>query len=110
MSLEVVKLACENLTGLEKMKLVQYLVQTSVQAMEKENPKDQVKQSKELVVAEVRERVLKSKPSKVSSLKNFIGSMFQFQGGISDSEIDTIVEGLKKSKILKVNGMKIVYL
>ncbi len=114
MSYEVVKLACENLTELEKMKLAQYLIQTSVQAMEKGNPKTQVTESvspaKAEIVENVQERVLKSRPSKVSSMKNFVRAMFQFQGGISDSEIDTILNQLKKDKVFKVDGSKIIYL
>ncbi|EGR0269186.1 hypothetical protein FMH15_21490 [Vibrio alginolyticus] len=114
MSYEVVKLACENLTVLEKMKLAQYLVQTSVQAMEKEKPAAQVKptatQTKDQVVSSIQERVLKSKPSKVSSMKNFIRAMFNFQGGISDSEIDSILKDLKKKKVFRVDGAKVIYL
>ncbi len=114
MSYEVVKLACENLSQLEKMKLAQYLIQTSVQAMEKEKPKVQVKpsekQSKTDVIATVKERVLKSKPSKVASMKNFIRAMFQFQGGISDPEIESILKDLKKQKIFRIDGAKVVYL
>lgn len=114
MSYEVVKLACGNLTELERMKLAQYLIQTSVQAMEEKNPKVQVQQpitkSKASVVADVEGRVLKSRPSKVSTMKNFISTMFNFQGGISSSEVDIIIEGLKKKKLFKIDGNKIVYL
>jgi endonuclease III-like uncharacterized protein len=114
MSYEVVKLACENLSQLEKMKLAQYLIQTSVQAMEKEKPKAQVKpsekQSKADVVATIQERILKSRPSKVTAMKNFIRAMFQFQGGISEPEIESILKDLKKQKVFKVDGAKVVYL
>lgn len=114
MSYEVVKLACESLTGLEKMKLAQYLIQTSVQAMEKDSPKPQVNEtvslSKNQVLDSVQERVLKSRPSKISSMKNFVRAMFQFQGGISDSEIDAILNRLIKDKVFTINGSKIVYL
>ena len=114
MSYEVVKLACENLSQLEKMKLAQYLIQTSVQAMEKDKPKVQVKpsekQSKGDVIATVQERVLKNRPSKVTAMKNFIRAMFQFQGGISDHEIESIIKDLKKKKIFKIDGVKVVYL
>lgn len=114
MSYEVVKLACENLSQLEKMKLAQYLIQTSVQAMEKDKPKVQVKPSEKQstvdVIATVQERVLKSRPSKVTAMKNFIRAMFQFQGGISEPEIESILKDLKKKKIFKIDGAKVVYL
>lgn len=114
MSHEIVKLACEKLTELEKMKLAQYLIQTSVQTMEKGNPKPQVIESvsptRAQIVEDVQGRVLKSRPNKVSSMKNFVRAMFQFQGGISDSEIDIILNHLKKNKVFKVDGTKILYL
>lgn len=114
MSYEVVKLACENLTQLEKMKLAQYLIQTSVQAMEKEKPKTQVKEpaspTKAQVMSSVQERVLKSRPSKESSMKNFVRAMFQFQGGIPDTEVDNILKDLIRKKVFRIDGSKIIYL
>ncbi|MEZ8991025.1 hypothetical protein AB4571_01795 [Vibrio breoganii] len=114
MSYEVVKLACENLTQLEKMKLAQYLIQTSVQAMEKEKTKTQVKESasptKAQVISTVQERVLKSKPAKETSMKNFVRAMFQFQGGISEAEVDKIIKDLMRKKVFRIDGAKVIYL
>jgi hypothetical protein len=52
----------------------------------------------------VAERLLKSKPGKKVALLNFIGAMFQFQGGISDNDKETIVAELQKKKWLSIDN------
>ena len=66
-------------------------------------------ESKENTIDYIKERLLKSKPSKRQTLSNFIGAMFQFQGGIKDEDIDTIINKLVKEKFLVVDGNKINY-
>lgn len=56
------------------------------------------------------ERLLKLKPVKKQSLINSIKAMFQFQGGISDSDIDKIIYELQKHKHIKVEQNKVSYL
>lgn len=47
---------------------------------------------------------MKSKPAKKAALFNFIGAMFQFQGGISDEEKEAIVSELQKKKWLTIDS------
>ena len=56
------------------------------------------------------ERLLKLKPVKKKSLTNSISSMFQFQGGISDVDIEKIISELQKRKGIKVESNNISYL
>ncbi|MCK7576084.1 MAG: hypothetical protein MZV65_09420 [Chromatiales bacterium] len=51
----------------------------------------------------VAERLLKSKPGKKVALLNFIGAMFQFQGGISDEDKEKIVAELQSKKFLSID-------
>jgi predicted RNase H-like HicB family nuclease len=56
------------------------------------------------------ERLLKLKPVRKQSLINSIKAMFQFQGGISDSDTDKIISELQKRKHIKVEQNKVFYL
>ena len=58
----------------------------------------------------VLERVLKSRPSKLASLENFIGAMFQFQGSITEDEKQRLVQKLISHKIIQVEGNRVTYL
>ncbi|MBR9828173.1 MAG: hypothetical protein GYB41_05975 [Oceanospirillales bacterium] len=125
MSYEVIKIAVEKLTYREKMKLAQYLIQAAIKEEEDLNPKERLvtgSNNKKNKVAETKkdlvdhdllsyakERLAKSKPGKHQSLKNFIGAMFQFQGGIEDSRIDDIVNNLEKEGFLSIVGSKVNY-
>lgn len=125
MSYEVIKLAADKLTYREKMKLAQYLIQAAIKEEETINPIErlvEVKAANQIknteadknlnnndLVAYAKERLAKSKPSKTQSLKNFIGAMFQFQGGIEESKIDEIVKILEKEGFLTINGIKVNY-
>jgi hypothetical protein len=46
---------------------------------------------------------LKSKPGKEASLLNFIGAMFQFQGGISEADKVALVSELQRRKLLAID-------
>lgn len=56
------------------------------------------------------ERVLKSRPSKLVPLENFIGAMFQFQGSITENEKQDLIKKLIKNKIIHIEGNKVTYL
>jgi len=56
------------------------------------------------VVEYVLERLIKLKPTKISSLKNSIAAMFQFQGGISESEQAKIIFQLQKLKYIHIDA------
>lgn len=125
MSYDVIRLAADNLTYREKLKLSQYLIQAAIKEEEDLNPatrnvtepKNKKIETKSVertsgdldVISYVKERLFKSKPSKKQSLINFIGAMFQFQGGIEDSKIDAIIKRLEKEGVLTISGSKVTY-
>ena len=111
MNYDVIALACEQLSYRDKLRLAQLLIQIARKEEETENPQNRAKQEvlenaktkkeplKELDTIEyVVGRLLKLKPVKRQSLINSIKSMFQFQGGISDSDINKIISELQKRK------------
>ena len=57
-------------------------------------------------LAFVKKRILKSKPKKKAGLTRFIAAMFQFKGGISDQETQTIIKNLQNEKILAIDENK----
>ena len=50
------------------------------------------------------ERLKKSKPKNRKSLCNFIESMFQFRGAISDLEVEEIISELQKNRHIKIDS------
>ncbi|MGR5154826.1 MULTISPECIES: hypothetical protein [Vibrionaceae] len=127
MNYEVITLACEQLSYREKLKLAQYLIQTARREEEVEHPvnrltnvaerKKSVKQPTKVKTRSITvnhydyavERILKLKPTKRSSLLNSINAMFQFQGGISEKEVNEIILRLQKNKKLVLNNNKVSY-
>jgi hypothetical protein len=120
---DVIALACEQLSYRDKLRLAQLLIQIARQEEENENPQNRAKQEvlenaktkkeplKELDTIEyVVGRLLKLKPVKRQSLINSIKSMFQFQGGISDSDINKIISELQKRKYIKLEQNTVHYL
>lgn len=125
MTYDVIVLACEQLSYRDKLRLAQLLIQTARKEEENTNPQNRsetkfVEKAKAKVKEEplsetdtigyVVERLLKSKPVKKESLTNFIKAMFQFQGGIADSDVDKIISELQKRKHIKIEANKVVYL
>jgi hypothetical protein len=100
----------------DKLRLAQLLVQTARKEEDVENPQKrteiQVKKAPPQIVEEteintikyVTERLIKLKPVKIKSLTNSIKSMFQFQGGIPDSDIEGIISELQKRKHISVDN------
>lgn len=125
MSYELIKLAAESLSYREKMKLASYLINVAMKEEEnlnpvlrsvenssvktKEGPKKQKKNDDQNIVSYAKERLVKSKPTKIHALKNFIGAMFQYQGGIEEAKIEAIVKKLEKEGFLSISGTKVVY-
>jgi hypothetical protein len=124
MNYEVVALACEQLSYRDKLRLAQLLIQTARKEEENENQKNRAERkdvknnngAKEVslndidTIEYVVERLFKLKPTKKKSLTNSIKAMFQFQGGISDSDIDNIISELQKRKHIKLEQNKVSYL
>ncbi len=121
MNYDVIALACEQLSYRDKLRLAQLLIQTARKEEEAENPQNRteppVKKTAPKIVEEteidtikyVTERLVKLKPVKVKSLTNSIKSMFQFQGGISDSDVEDIISELQKRKHIAVNNNHVSY-
>ena len=121
MSYDVIRLAAEKLSYREKMKLSQYLIQAAIKEEEELHPEKRITisstnqttikptESKENTIDYIKERLFKSKPSKKQSLSNFISAMFQFQGGIKNEDIDSIINQLVKEKLITIDGQKITY-
>jgi uncharacterized DUF497 family protein len=124
---DVIALACQQLSYRDKLRLAQFLIQLARKEEENANPqhrkesigveKTKVKQDKQDKQDSVKdidnvqyiiERLLKLKPVKKKSLVNSIKSMFQFQGGISDSDIDKIIDELQKQKYIKIEQNRIL--
>ena len=123
MTYDVIALACEQLSYRDKLRLAQLLIQTARKEEENANPQNRsesnaikTEKSNEGSLKEadsleyVVERMLKLKPVKKQSLINSIKAMFQFQGGISDSDTDKIISELQKRKHIKIEQNKVFYL
>ncbi|MCK4603762.1 MAG: hypothetical protein KAU41_03570 [Deltaproteobacteria bacterium] len=125
MTYDVVAFACEKLNYRDKLRLAQLLIQTARKEEENENPQNRTKSKvavqrpkvgEELpikgidTIEYVVERLLKLKPVKKKSLTNSIKSMFQFQGGISEPDIDKIISELQKQKYIEIDQNKVSYL
>jgi hypothetical protein len=124
MNYEVIALACEQLGYRDKLRLAQLLIQSARKEEENTNPQNRIEPK---VVAEKTkvkeeasknvdaleyaiERLLKLKPVTKKTLTNSIKAMYQFQGGISDPDIDKIISGLQKRKFIKIDQNKVTYL
>lgn len=94
---EIAKLT-EELSYRDKFRLAQLFIQLGRKEEEEQYPdvRKAATPSGDDLTDYVYERLVKLRPSKKSALLNAIGAMFQFQGGISDSDKDRIVEKLQK--------------
>ncbi|MDR2387374.1 MAG: hypothetical protein LBE80_07320 [Deltaproteobacteria bacterium] len=54
-------------------------------------------------------RLLKSRPKKLKQLLNFIRSMFQFKGGISDHDVLEIINKLNQKSLITIDGNNVSY-
>jgi hypothetical protein len=121
MNYDVIALACEQLDYRDKLRLAQLLIQTARKEEENSSPQKRAesptKKAPQKIVEEaevdtisyVTERLSKLKPVKVKPLTNSIKSMFQFQGGISDSDVDKIIKELQKQKHIKLDNNNVSY-
>jgi len=108
MDFKAIKRACTKLSYEDKRRLAQYLTQ----AAKAEAPTiDKAEGDDETIddVTYVRQRLVKLRPKKKKALMNSIRTMFQLHGGISDREIDVIINELEYDGFLVVNENKISY-
>jgi len=95
---------CEQLSYRDKFRLAQLLIQLGRKEEEEASPDGRKPTASDPeVIGYVLERLQKSKPAKKAALLNFIGAMFQFQGGISDDDKEAIVRELQKQKQITVD-------
>jgi hypothetical protein len=99
--------AVEGLGYRDKLRLAQLLVQLARKEEEEQNPEQRksgprTKPDPELIQY-VADRLRKLKPSKKEALFNSIGAMFQFQGGVSDEDKETIFSELLKRQHIAVS-------
>ncbi|MCH4248592.1 MAG: hypothetical protein LKF82_12325 [Acinetobacter populi] len=101
----------------DKLRLAQLLIQLARKEEEEQSIKSIPAQVKQSSLKEdspdfnyVKERLLKSKPSKLNSLQNFIDAMFQFKGSISESKRNQIIANLIKAKVLRIENNKVTYI
>jgi hypothetical protein len=104
---------CEQLGYRDKLRLAQLLIQLARQEEETQNAQHPIEENRQdfwkslnssEIVEYVFERLIKLKPTKISSLKNSIAAMFQFQGGISESELERIISQLQKLKYIQIDA------
>jgi len=96
---------CGQLSYRDKFRLAQLLIQIATKEEEEKSPDVRESTTKNSCAIEyVTERLLKSKPAKKIALLNFIGAMFQFQGGISEEDKEAMVSELQKRKLLSIDN------
>jgi hypothetical protein len=97
----------EHLSYRDKFRLAQLLIQLARKEEEEENPEQRqplgpsAKLDPELVQY-VADRLRKLRPSKKEALFNSIGAMFQFQGGISNIDKESMFAELQKRRHIVV--------
>ena len=105
MGYDEIAASCEQLSYRDKFRLAQLLIQLGRKEEETKQPEARkVTASDPMTIEYVSERLLKLKPAKRAGLINSIGAMFQFQGGISDSDRAIIVTELQRQKRLTIDA------
>ncbi|HIP12329.1 MAG TPA: hypothetical protein EYG73_06375 [Arcobacter sp.] len=105
MTYEQIAEECESLNYRDKLRLAQLMLQLGRKEEEGKSPQERATNLNYII-----ERILKLKPTRLKSLNNSISSMFQFQGGVSEKDIEKIVKSLVKNKYIKIEKNKIIYL
>jgi hypothetical protein len=117
MSYDEIALLCEQLGYRDKLRLAQLLIQHARKEEEKENPQKRIEKEVDAslqaqdklesdvdTIAYVAKRILKLRPSKKKSLVNSVAAMFQFQGGISDSDQEQIISELQRLNYIEIDS------
>ncbi len=112
-----IALVCEQLGYRDKLRLAQLLIQQARKEEEEQNHQKRVEKKVDAslrtqetlpsnvdTIAYVAERILKLKPSKRKSLAKSVGAMFQFQGGISDSDKEKIISELQRLNYIDIDS------
>jgi hypothetical protein len=107
--------ACEGLSYRDKFRLAQFLIQLARKEEESQNPQSRVAAEKGECrktttdpethsIEYVMERIGKLRPGKKKTLLNSIQAMYQFQGGISEKDQETIISELQKRNFLRIES------
>jgi len=112
-----IALVCEQLGYRDKLRLAQLLIQQARKEEEEQNPQKRVEKKVDAslrtqetlpsnvdTIAYIAERILKLKPSKRKSLAKSVGAMFQFQGGVSDSDKEKIISELQRLNYIDIDS------
>lgn len=100
MTYEAVEEMARLLSYRDKLRLAQTMIQIARQEEENAN----TSQKAEIDYSVIKERLRKSTPLKKKTLMNFIRAMFNFNGGISDPDLEKIVAKLQKEQFLKIDA------
>ena len=96
----------EGLSYRDKFRLAQLLIQLARKEEEEQNPEKRpvapAKESPSEMTEYVAKRLKKLRPTKKDSLINSISAMFQFQGGISESDRDKLVAELEEKNHIRI--------
>jgi hypothetical protein len=92
-----------SLTYREKLRLAISLMQVACKEEEAQNPAARTAASRAgapepELVQYVADRLRKLKPSRKATVLNSIGAMFQFQGGVSDADKESLLSALVKGR------------
>ncbi|HEO1814458.1 hypothetical protein [Acinetobacter towneri] len=109
MTYEEIKDLTLQLSYRDKFRLAQLLLQVG-RKEEEEQYVEKVTEEHFIDVDYVSERLLKSRPSKLKTLENFIDAMFQFKGSISEEDRTTLISNLQRKKIIKIEKNSVLYL
>ena len=109
MTYEEIKDVTLQLSYRDKLRLAQLLIQLG-RKEEEEQYVEKVTEEHFIDVDYVSERLLKSRPSKLKTLENFIDAMFQFKGSISEEDRTTLISNLQRKKIIKIEKNSVLYL
>lgn len=99
----------EQLGYRDKLRLAQLLIQLARKEEEETYPQERVdaptkKPTDPETIGYVAERIIKLHPGRKSGVLNAIGAMFQFQGGVSDQDKETIIQELIRRKVLAIDA------
>ena len=99
----------EELGYRNKLRLAQLLIQLARKEEEETYPQKRVdgptkKPTDPETIGYVAERIVKLRPGRKSGVLNAIGAMFQFQGGVSEQDKETIIKELVRRKVLAVDA------
>ena len=109
MDFNAIKRACVSLNYQDKLRLAQYLTQTAKAETPIIEKSYEDNDGNIDDVTYVRQRLMKLRPKKKKAVMNSIRTMFQLQGGISDEEIEVIINELEYDGFLTVTDNKIIY-